>query len=102
MVNHRTTGEHRAGDPDPQVLEDSPERTNPKDLLSLQQLKVFKLLGEGMANKEIAYRLGITESTVKAHVSAILDKLECSNRTRAALLALRFQLTGECRMGAGL
>jgi len=72
----------------------------PSDLLSQQQFIVFELLGDGATNKEIANLLGLHESTVKSHVSAILEKLDCSNRTKVALLALRFRLTGEFRSAA--
>lgn len=72
----------------------TPDAVQFLDLLSPQQRKVFELLGEGLANKEIAYSLDTRESTIKAHVSAILAKLNCSNRTKAALLAFQYRLTG--------
>lgn len=60
--------------------------------LTPQQLRVLELLGQGMLNKQIAHELDIVESTVKAHVSAILRKLNVYSRTQAVLLAqkLRF------------
>lgn len=60
--------------------------------LTPQQRRVFGLLGDGLANKEIALRLGVHESTVKAHVSATFAKLGCRNRIKVALLALKFTL----------
>lgn len=57
--------------------------------LTPQQTTVLHLLGEGLLNKQIAYELSISESTVKAHVSAILKKLEVSSRMQAVLLAQR-------------
>lgn len=57
--------------------------------LTPQQATVLRLLGEGLLNKQIAYELSISESTVKAHVSAILKKLEVSSRMQAVLLAQR-------------
>ncbi len=57
--------------------------------LTPQQTTVLRLLGEGLLNKQIAYQLSISESTVKAHVSAILKKLEVSSRMQAVLLAQR-------------
>ena len=55
--------------------------------LTSQQQIVLRLLGEGLLNKQIAYQLDISESTVKAHVSAILTKLEVSSRMQAVLIA---------------
>jgi DNA-binding NarL/FixJ family response regulator len=57
--------------------------------LTPQQATVLRLLGEGLLNKQIAYELSISESTVKAHVSAILKKLEVSSRMQAVLMAQR-------------
>ncbi|HJL53735.1 MAG TPA: response regulator transcription factor [Arenicellales bacterium] len=54
--------------------------------LTVQQSKVLELLVKGMANKRIAYELGVTESTVKSHVSAILRKLKLNSRTQIALM----------------
>jgi DNA-binding NarL/FixJ family response regulator len=54
--------------------------------LTPQQFRVLMYLAEGIANKEIAYRLGLAENTVKVHVAAILRKLECITRTQAAVL----------------
>lgn len=55
--------------------------------LTRQQLRVLMLLTEGKLNKQIAYDLDITEATVKAHVSAILQKLDVSSRTQAVIRA---------------
>ncbi|MFB9886836.1 response regulator [Balneatrix alpica] len=65
---------------------------DPKLLQSLtrKQLQVLQLMAEGYANKQIAYELEIAEATVKAHVSAILHKLNLTNRVQAALAARAF------------
>lgn len=55
--------------------------------LTPQQQTVLRLLGEGLLNKQIAYELSISESTVKTHVSAILTKLEVASRMQAVLIA---------------
>lgn len=60
--------------------------------LTPQQLRVLELLGTGKLNKEIAFDLDITETTVKAHVSAILQKLKAYSRTQAVVVAGRLQL----------
>ena len=61
--------------------------------LTGQQFRVLGLLAEGRLNKQIADVLDIQERTVKAHVSAILDKLGVRNRTQASLLLRRLELT---------
>lgn len=55
--------------------------------LTPQQLKVLKLISEGKPNKIIAFELDIGETTVKAHITAILRKLRVHSRTQAVLLA---------------
>ncbi len=55
--------------------------------LTPQQVRVLMLLSAGKMNKQIGYELGISEGTVKAHVSAILQKLDVGTRTGALLVA---------------
>jgi DNA-binding NarL/FixJ family response regulator len=62
--------------------------------LTPQQVRVLMMLSEGLLNKQIAYELGVSEATIKAHVSAILQKLEVENRTKAVLVAARIE-TGQ-------
>ena len=57
--------------------------------LTARELSVLKLLAEGLANKQIARKLNLTEGTVKGYVSQILDKLHVADRTQAALHAVR-------------
>lgn len=54
--------------------------------LTPHQLKVLKMLADGLLNKQIAYELSISESTVKQHVSAVLRKLQVINRTKAGVM----------------
>ncbi|WP_435259089.1 response regulator transcription factor [Thioclava sp. FR2] len=56
-------------------------------LLTRQQAKILQLICEGMLNKQIAYDLSIAETTVKAHVTAIMRKLGVQSRTQAVLMA---------------
>jgi len=57
--------------------------------LSQREQEVLRLLVPGAANKEIAMQLNITERTVKAHVTGILNKLGVNSRTEAAAVAIR-------------
>src|SRR5690606_606762 len=84
----------------------SPAPPSPSDQvgLSARQLEVLVAMCESHSNKLIAQRLQITEKTVKAHVSAIFDKLQVANRTQATLAAQRLLLlssdSGAPRAGA--
>ncbi len=57
--------------------------------LTERELELLPLLVEGLANREIAERLSVSENTVKYHVKAILQKLDAKNRTEAAMFAIR-------------
>lgn len=61
----------------------------PDSDLSSRELEVLRLLVAGRSNKEIASDLGITEATVKSHVSTILARLNVSDRTQAVVTALQ-------------
>ncbi|WP_406663023.1 response regulator [Gallaecimonas sp. GXIMD1310] len=54
--------------------------------LTPQQLRVLKMIADGLLNKQIAYEMDVQETTIKQHVSAILRKLNVNNRTQAGLL----------------
>jgi DNA-binding NarL/FixJ family response regulator len=56
-------------------------------LLTRQQARILQLICEGLLNKQIAYELSIAETTVKAHVTAIMRKLGVQSRTQAVLIA---------------
>jgi NarL family two-component system response regulator LiaR len=72
---------------------ESPEK------LTERETDVLRLLAEGMANKEIAKELTISETTVKTHVSNILMKLDVPSRTQAALYAVKIGLVSEDSLG---
>ncbi len=55
--------------------------------LTPQQFRVLTMIAEGLLNKQIAWDLGVSEATVKAHMTAIMRKLGVNNRTQVALLA---------------
>jgi DNA-binding NarL/FixJ family response regulator len=58
-------------------------------LLTPQQMRVLMMLKEGLLNKQIAFELKVSEATIKAHVSAILHKLDVGSRTQAVIAASR-------------
>jgi len=69
----------RAADTDFDLVEELTER----------EVEVLRMLAEGFANKEIASRLGISDHTVKFHISSILAKLGASSRTEAVTVGIR-------------
>lgn len=60
--------------------------------LTERERTVVRLLAEGRSNKEIGYALGISENTVKHHLTAILQKLHLTDRTQLVVYAIRHQL----------
>jgi DNA-binding NarL/FixJ family response regulator len=69
-----------------------PETTQLRDrmmTLTPQQVRVLMMLSEGLLNKQIAYELSVSEATIKAHVSAILQKLGVESRTQAVIVTGR-------------
>jgi DNA-binding NarL/FixJ family response regulator len=61
--------------------------------LTPQQLRVLAGIAEGKLNKQIAYEMGVVETTVKAHVTVILRRLGVVSRTQAAIVAARLALS---------
>ena len=59
--------------------------------LTPQQVRVMMMLSEGLLNKQIAFELAVSEATVKAHVSAILQKLGVESRTQAVIAASKIE-----------
>jgi two-component system, NarL family, response regulator YdfI len=57
--------------------------------LTPREIEVLGMMAEGLGNKEIAWRLGLSEHTVKFHVSAIFAKLNATSRTEAVILGIR-------------
>ncbi|MDD3173053.1 MAG: response regulator transcription factor [Herbinix sp.] len=76
----------------PHMKEKMQEKVNQaseEDSLTKREIEVLKLIAEGLFNKEIAYMLAISEKTVKNHVSNIFKKINVSDRTQAAVYAIR-------------
>jgi len=72
----------RSTDPTPEMVED----------LTPREVEVLRMMAEGLGNKEIASRLGISDHTVKFHISSILAKLGAASRTEAVTLGIRMGL----------
>ena len=74
--------------------------------LTPHQFRVLMMLGEGLLNKQIAFQLGVSEATIKAHVTAILRKMGVNNRTQAVLALERLHINApsffEQESGGGL
>ena len=74
------------------VLEMLTGTTTPKEFydgLTAREIEILKMLASGMANKQIAYKLKISEKTVRNHVSNIYEKLGINDRSQAVLYAVR-------------
>lgn len=61
--------------------------------LTPQQFRILQMVGAGQLNKQIAHELGVSEATVKAHMTAVLRKLRANNRTQAVQIANRLGLS---------
>ena len=85
-VDALLVGAHEAGS-GPARPEDADE--NAGEPLTAREVQVLELLAEGLANRMIADRLGISDQTVKFHVASILGKLGAANRTEAVRRAMR-------------
>ncbi len=76
-------------DVDLDVIDKDEEMIRRMSTLTPQQMRVLMMVSEGLLNKQIAYRLSVSEATIKAHVSAILQKLNVESRTQAVIIANR-------------
>ncbi len=74
------------------LMTQMPQPGNPFGELTPREVDVLRCLARGMSNREIAESLIVAESTIKGYVSTILSKLHISDRTQAALLAVRYGL----------
>ena len=74
-----------------ELLQERSQR-RPMDDLTQRERDVLTLVGRGLANKQIAWRLGISEKTVKAHLGSVFDHLGVQDRTQAALWAQKHGL----------
>lgn len=73
----------------PSSADESPGNDGYEEPLTAREVEVLELLAEGLPNKSIATRLGISDQTVKFHVASICGKLGAANRTQAVRLAVR-------------
>jgi DNA-binding NarL/FixJ family response regulator len=65
------------------------EEESPAEQLTAREAEVLRLLAEGLGNKDIAEKLGISEHTIKFHIRSILGKLGAASRTEAVTRGLR-------------
>jgi NarL family two-component system response regulator YdfI len=86
---------------DPEIARDLVRRGRPDraentletvEELTPREIEVLRMMAEGLGNKEIAARLGISDHTVKFHISSILAKVGASSRTEAVTLGIRMGL----------
>ena len=82
-------------DPNAQPNRESSALARRLAALTPQQVRVLMMLSQGLLNKQIAYELSVSEATVKAHVSAILQKLGVESRTQAVILATKIESAQE-------
>jgi two-component system, NarL family, response regulator YdfI len=71
----------------PQISSQPPEQL--VEAITPREIEVLRAMAEGLANKEIAARLGISENTVKFHVGSVMGKLGAASRTEAVMLGIR-------------
>ena len=71
---------------------DRSREDRPIERMTVRELQVLELLVDGLSNKAIAARLGVSDETVKFHLSSILGKLGAANRTEAVKRAVRMGL----------
>jgi DNA-binding NarL/FixJ family response regulator len=71
----------------PKPVDEPPERL--LEPLTPREIEVLRAMAEGLANKEIAARLGISENTIKFHVASVMGKLGAGSRTEAVMLGIR-------------
>lgn len=72
--------------------------TTSKKILTNRQTEILRLMGTGFSNKEIAHKLYLSETTVKAHLRAIFKKLQVTNRTQAVLSGIKNGIIDECEL----
>jgi DNA-binding NarL/FixJ family response regulator len=76
------------------MIDPKPQFSFPRDLTRLteREIQIVRLVCEGLSNKEIARRMGISEGTIKFRLHVIYRKLAINNRTSLATLALRSEV----------
>jgi len=78
------------------------ERRDGREALSPRQLHILKLLDEGLRAREIALHLRVSETTVRNHIHAVLERLGCHSQLEAVAKARRLGIIGEERLEADL
>ncbi|ANW00258.1 LuxR C-terminal-related transcriptional regulator [Bradyrhizobium icense] len=91
QILRQVANRQRLSPPAPSELEPAQEATNKAKAthaLTDRERQIMRLVSEGLSNKEIARRLNVTDGTIKVHLHHIFQKLEVSNRTVLATLAI--------------
>lgn len=87
--------EHLRDDVEADSADEHVEFASRLEQLTPQQFRVLECLADGLLNKQIAYELNVQETTIKQHVSAILRKLNVTNRTQAGIVFKQMLNTNE-------
>ncbi|KYZ76449.1 two-component system response regulator [Anaerosporomusa subterranea] len=69
-----------------------PSRTRGQDSLTMREIEVLQLIGQGLSNQEMAQRLFLSEKTVKNHLTNIFRKINVSDRTQAVIYAIKHKI----------
>ncbi|WP_208948657.1 helix-turn-helix domain-containing protein [Streptomyces subrutilus] len=83
------TGDAQRTDPDPVSLPADPTSREPLSSLTAREREILVLVSQGKSNRRVASSLGISEKTVRNHLSAVFSKVGASDRTQAVVMGIR-------------
>ncbi|WP_406367697.1 response regulator transcription factor [Streptomyces sp. NBC_01546] len=83
------TGDEQQACPDPTPLPTDPTSREPLSLLTAREREILVLVSQGKSNRRVASSLGISEKTVRNHLSAVFSKVGASDRTQAVVMGIR-------------
>lgn len=82
-------GEAEGNDPAPSPPRPDPTAPEPLSLLTAREREILVLVSQGKSNRRVASSLGISEKTVRNHLSAVFSKVGASDRTQAVVMGIR-------------